>query len=158
MTTIRRASGPDDHAVVAALFRAYAASLGFGLDFQGFEEELATLPGAYAEPAGCILIAEEAGVPVGCIALRPQGPPGDCEMKRLYVSPDRRGTGAGRLLAEALLAEARARGYRRMRLDTVPGMDAAIALYERLGFRAIAPYRFNPIPGALYFELDLQRR
>ena len=155
MTTIRRAGSPGDYATAAALFRAYAASLDFGLDFQGFEEEVATLPGAYAEPAGCLLLAEVGGTPAGCIALRPLPAGGTCEMKRLYVAPDHRGSGAGRRLAEALLAEARARGYRRMRLDTVPGMDAAIALYRRLGFRAIPPYRFNPIPGALSFELDL---
>jgi putative acetyltransferase len=155
MTTIRRAAGPDDYAVIAALFRAYAATLGFDLDFQDFQEEVAALPGAYGEPGGCILIAEIAGEPVGCIALRPLESPGVCEMKRLFVSPDRRGSGAGRLLAEAVVAEARARGYSRMRLDTVPSMGAAIALYERLGFRKIPPYRYNPIPGALYFELAL---
>jgi len=155
MTTIRRATDADDYAVVAALFRAYAATLGFELDFQDFQEELATLPGAYGEPTGCILIAEIAGAPVGCIALRPLESPGVCEMKRLFVSPDRRGSGAGRFLAEAVVAEARARGYSRMRLDTVPSMGAAIALYERLGFRKIPPYRYNPIAGALYFELAL---
>jgi putative acetyltransferase len=155
MTTIRRASGPEDYAVAAALFRAYADALGFGLDFQDFQEELATLPGAYAEPRGCLLLAEVDGAPAGCIALRPLEGSETCEMKRLYVSPDRRGSGAGRLLAGAVVAEARARGYRRMRLDTVPAMDAAIALYRSLGFREIPPYRYNPIPGALYFELAL---
>jgi len=155
MTTIRRAGSLEDYAMAAELFRAYAASLDFGLDFQGFEEELATLPGSYAEPAGCLLLAEVGATPAGCIALRPLPAEGTCEMKRLYVAPDHRGSGAGRLLAEALLAEARARGYRRMRLDTVPGMEAAISLYRRLGFREIAPYRHNPLPGALYFELDL---
>ncbi|HET9952670.1 MAG TPA: GNAT family N-acetyltransferase [Candidatus Eisenbacteria bacterium] len=155
MTTLRRAAGPGDYARAAALFRAYAATLGFALDFQDFDRELATLPGAYAEPGGCLLIAEESGEAVGCVALRPLDAPDVCEMKRLYIAPGSRGRGVGRLLAEGVVAEARARGYSRMRLDTVPGMDAAIALYRRLGFVEIAPYRHNPIPGALYFELRL---
>jgi len=155
MTTLRRAAGPGDHARAAALFRAYAGTLGFALDFQDFDRELATLPGAYAEPGGCILIAEESGEPVGCVALRPYDPPAVCEMKRLYIAPESRGRGIGRLLAEGIVAEARARGYRLMRLDTVPGMEAAIALYRNLGFGEIAPYRHNPIPGALFFELPL---
>ena len=155
MTTLRRAAGPADFDRAADLFRAYAATLDFALDFQDFDRELATLPGAYAEPGGCILIADEGGEPVGCVALRPFDPPAVCEMKRLYIAPGRRGRGIGRLLAEGIVAEARDRGYRFMRLDTVPGMEAAIALYRRLGFREIAPYRHNPVPGALFFELAL---
>jgi len=153
--TLRRAAGPGDIAAARRLFRAYAGALPFGLEFQAFEEELAALPGAYAEPGGCILLAEEGGELAGCVALRPEGAEGVCEMKRLYVGPAFRGRGLGRALAEAVLAEARARGYRRMRLDTVPGMDAAIAVYRALGFVEIPPYRFNPIPGALFFERAL---
>jgi ribosomal protein S18 acetylase RimI-like enzyme len=153
--TIRLAAGPADMALARALFLEYAGSLGFDLSFQDFEREVATLPGDYAAPAGCLLLAEEGGAAGGCVAVRPLA--GDvCEMKRLYVRPSCRQRGAGRALAEAALREARARGYRRMRLDTVPGMDAAIALYRALGFRAIPPYRPNPVPGALYFERDLE--
>jgi ribosomal protein S18 acetylase RimI-like enzyme len=155
MIALRLAASPDDVATVAALFRAYAAALDFALDFQDFDRELTTLPGAYAEPAGCLVLAEADGRPVGCVALRPLEAPAICEMKRLYVASEGRGLGLGRRLAERVLAEARARGYERMRLDTVPGMEAAIALYRSLGFREIAPYRFNPIGGALYFERAL---
>ena len=135
---------------VRALFREYAESLPFALDFQDFDRELAELPGAYAPPGGALLLARGAG----CVGLRPIDAT-TCEMKRLYVSPAARGTGLGRRLAEEVVAEARRLGYTRMRLDTVPGMDAAQALYERLGFREIPPYRPNPIPGARFLELEL---
>ena len=152
--TLRRAETPEDFALARTLFLEYAGSLGFDLSFQDFDDEVASLPGAYAEPMGCILLAEAEGAAAGCVAVRPLGS-GACEMKRLYVRPACRGRGAGHTLAAAALREARARGYRRMRLDTVPGMDAAIALYRALGFHAIDPYRPNPIPGALYMEIDL---
>lgn len=152
--SLRLATTPEDFALARVLFLEYAASLGFDLAFQDFEREVESLPGAYVEPRGCILLAGWEGAAVGCVAVRPlEG--AVCEMKRLYVRPEGRGRGAGRDLATAALREARARGYHRMRLDTVPGMDAAIALYRALGFRAIEPYRQNPIPGALYLECDL---
>lgn len=151
---IRAAATPADFALARTLFLEYAESLGFDLGFQDFASEVDSLPGAYAAPEGCLLLAEEGGEAAGCIAVRPLAAD-VCEMKRLYVRPAWRGRGAGRDLAGAALREARACGYRRMRLDTVPGMEAAIALYRALGFRAISPYRPNPIPGALFFELDL---
>jgi putative acetyltransferase len=140
----------SDLAEVRALLREYAASLAFPLDFQDFERELAELPGAYAPPRGALLLARGSG----CIALRPLDDT-TSELKRLYVRPQARGAGLGRTLAEAAVAEARRLEYTRMRLDTVPGMEAAQALYEQLGFREIAPYTTNPIEGTRFLELDL---
>ena len=140
--------------VVRALFREYAASLDFSLAFQDFDRELARLPGDYAPPRGSLLLAEVDGTPAGCAALRPLDDE-TAELKRLYVRPAHRGLGLGRRLTEAALAHARERGYRRVRLDTVPGMDAAQALYRELGFREIAPYRANPVAGTAFLELEL---
>ena len=138
--------------VARELFREYAASLGFALCFQGFERELAELPGEYSAPNGRLLVAYCGQRPAGCVALRPIGG-GISEMKRLYTRPDLRGKGIGQSLALAIIEAARALGYTSIRLDTVPAMTHAIALYRSLGFREIAPYRRNPIPGALYMEL-----
>ena len=149
-----RPAGADDHTAVRALFLEYASSLGFDLSFQDFEREVASLPGPYAPPEGCIFIAVEEGALLGCVALR-RWSDSECEMKRLYVRPTSRGRGVGRLLTETLLGHAAAMGYTRMRLDTVPSMKAAIALYRALGFVEIEPYRANPIPGALFFARDL---
>jgi putative acetyltransferase len=138
------------------LFREYAAGLGFDLAFQGFEAELAALPGDYAPPRGALLLAVDSGAWAGCVALRPID--GEvCEMKRLYVRPSWRGTGLGRRLAAAILDEGSRLGYARMRLDTVPAMQSAIALYESLGFRDIPAYRHNPVPGTRWLEARLVR-
>jgi GNAT superfamily N-acetyltransferase len=138
------------------LFLEYAESLGFSLCFQGFDKELAGLPGEYAPPEGRLLLAEYEGRLAGCVALH-KLEAGICEMKRLYLRPEFRGKGLGRALAERIIAEARLIGYRHMRLDTVePVMRDAVAMYRKLGFREVAPYRANPIAGAMYMELELR--
>ena len=138
-----------------ALLIAYAESLDFDLGFQDFSAELADFPGKYAAPSGALLLAYLNGCPVGTVALRDLGD-GFCEMKRLYVRPEGRGHGLGRRLVEQLIAEAGARGYSAMRLDTVAGHhDDAIALYRACGFREIAPYCHNPLPDVLFMELPL---
>ena len=151
---IRSARFPADLDQVRGLFREYADRLGVDLSFQDFDREMATLPGEYVPPGGATLIAEIDGAVAGCVALRALED-GACEMKRLFARPFFRGHGVGSALARAVIAEARRRGYARMRLDTLPSMREAIALYERLGFRDIAPYRHNPIAGTRFLELDL---
>jgi ribosomal protein S18 acetylase RimI-like enzyme len=140
---------------VRELFLEYAQSLGFSLCFQGFDKELAELPGDYAPPDGRLLLATYEGQPAGCVALHNLAPE-ICEMKRLYVRPQFRGKGLGWTLAERIITDARHVGYKHLRLDTVePMMKTAVAMYRQLGFREIAPYRPNPIEGALYMELQL---
>jgi putative acetyltransferase len=154
---INEAAGPEEMVTVRWLFEEYAAELGHDLCFQGFANELDTLPGSYARPDGRLLVASAADQVAGCVGLRRLDAEVS-EMKRLYVRPAYRGLGAGRMLTEAIIAEAGAAGYRRMRLDTLSTMVGALALYRRLGFRDIAPYRDNPIPGVVYLELELKRR
>ena len=149
------ASSSAQIAQARELFLEYAASLGFSLCFQNFDQELAGLPGEYAPPDGRLLLAEYEGQLAGCVALH-KIEPGICEMKRLYLHPPFRRKSLGRTLAEHLIAEARQAGYRRMRLDTVePVMKDAVAMYRVMGFREITPYRPNPMAGTLYMELDL---
>lgn len=151
---IVRSAGDADLEAIRGLLREYVAWLGVDLSFQGFEEELAELPGEYAPPAGRLLVAESDGEPAGCVALR-RIDAEICEMKRLYVAERFRGSGLGRRLAEAIVEEARGMGYRRMRLDTLPQMGSAHRLYESMGFREIEPYRFNPIAGTRFLERNV---
>ncbi len=140
----------DDVSAIRELILEYAASLGIDLSFQDFDRELETLSSYYE----VILCARENRQLAGCVALR-RIEPTICEMKRLYVRPAFRGKGLGRKLAEAIIAEAKERGYARMRLDTLPMMREAMSLYEALGFVDIEPYRYNPIEGSRFLELDL---
>ena len=152
---LRQAESLEEIASIRELFLEYANSLGFSLCFQSFDQELASLPGDYASPRGRLLLATDQGVAAGCVALHPLGD-GICEMKRLYVRPPFRGRGLGKRLAEEIIREARSLGYEQLRLDTVePKMPEAVAMYRKMGFREIAPYRRNPIAGALYMELTL---
>lgn len=149
------AETPEHIAAARELFLEYAQSLGFSLCFQGFDQEMAALPGDYVPPRGRLLLAFVEAAPAGCVALH-QLEPAICEMKRLYVRPKFRGLRIGRSLVDLVLAEARAIGYSKMRLDTVePIMRDAVRMYRSLAFREIAPYRANPIPGALYMEREL---
>ena len=154
MLRIVHAETSDDLQNARLLFEEYAASLGFALSFQDFDEELANLPGGYAPPDGRLLLALYGDQAAGCVALRRLGD-GVCEMKRLYVRPHFRSLRIGRSLAEAVIAEAQRIGYARMRLDTVPSMERAQTLYKSLGFKETPPYRCNPIEGAVFMELSL---
>jgi putative acetyltransferase len=150
------AATPDDWAAAERLIRAYLAELPFEVDFQDVDEELAALPSAYGGPDGTLLLAhDDAEGAVGVVGIR-RFDEHDAELKRMYLEPGARGTGAGRALAEAAISAARSCGYRRMLLDTVARLAPAIAIYEGLGFVEIEPYRHNPLDDARYFALDLR--
>jgi putative acetyltransferase len=153
--TIREAQTATDIDQVRELFLEYQSTLGVDLCFQGFGEELASLPGKYARPAGRLLLASTDSSVLGVVGLRPVLG-ADCEMKRLYIRPSGRGAGLGRLLTNSLIKEARLAGYGRILLDTLPTMTQAQALYRSMGFVEIAAYCNNPIAGTLYMALDLR--
>jgi putative acetyltransferase len=156
MYIIREAQTAADIAQVRELFVEYQSTLGVDLCFQGFAEELASLPGHYSPPAGRLLLASSESSVLGVVALRPILST-DCEMKRLYVRSSGRGAGLGRLLTHALIKEARLAGYSRVLLDTLPTMTEAQALYRSIGFVEIAPYCHNPIAGTRYMALNLHK-
>ncbi|MCJ2187924.1 GNAT family N-acetyltransferase [Novosphingobium beihaiensis] len=154
MIAIRTAAFPADSDAVLDIWREYVASPSVSLDYQGYEDEFRNLPGKYAAPEGCILLAEKGARIAGTIALRKAGP-AICEMKRLYVRPEARGTGLGRTLAEALIGAARRAGYAEMRLDVLAEFTAAQKLYTSLGFIPAEAVSFNPTPGTQFLGLSL---
>jgi ribosomal protein S18 acetylase RimI-like enzyme len=151
---IAEARWPQDHSAVEALFREYVSSLAEDISFQHVDDELATLPGQYARPGGVVLIARQDREAAGAVAYR-MVEPGVCEMKRLYVRPAFRARGLGRELAEELIEDARAQGFRTMLLDTLASMRSARTLYAALGFAPVAAYYDNPLPGVAYMALEL---
>ena len=154
MTIIRRAIFPDDTASVLAIWREFVANSPVNLDYQGNEAEFANLPGKYAAPEGCVLLADLGGKIEGCIAFR-RVSADICEMKRLYVRPHARGSHLGQALVDRLIAEARAVGYREMRLDVMKKSLSARKLYKAVGFVAAQPISYNPAPGASFLGLHL---
>ena len=152
---VRPAEFPRELETVRAIFLEYEKGTGISLCFQGFEQEVATLPGKYAPPAGRLFLAAEGGEIVGCIALRPLEQD-LCEMKRLYVRPSHRGRGVGRLLAARLVEDARAIGYHTMRLDTLETWAPAVGLYRSLGFQSTPRYNDDPDPHTLFMALRLR--
>jgi ribosomal protein S18 acetylase RimI-like enzyme len=154
MIRLDSAASAADIESVRVLFREYADSLGVNLEYQGFDEEVRDLPGDYAPPSGTLILARNDDELIGCVGVRALDP-ATAEMKRLYVRPAGRGSGAGRTLAEAAIRFATVRGYERMRLDTLPQMSLAQELYRSLGFVPIDAYRFSPVPGTVFLELIL---
>ncbi len=155
MTTLTLATSPAQIETVRSLFTEYQQWLNFSLCFQGFDKELAELPGKYAAPNGRLYLAEHGGAIAGCIALRPMDDEGVCEMKRLFVRGEFRGKKIGKVLVDTILADAKAIGYHTMRLDTLQRMETARALYAKLGFTIIPAYYNNPMEEVVYMELKL---
>jgi len=155
MIKITRALTPEDILTAKALLQEYSGSLGFDLGFQKFDEELANFPGQYSPPGGRLYLAWYKSQAVGCVGLR-KFEKRVCEIKRLYVKPDFRGKQAGGKLAKAAIRAAKTIGYEYIRLDTVPSMENANRLYRSLGFEPIDPYRYNPVEGAVFMELNLK--
>ena len=157
--TISKVQSQEDLEDIIILFEHYARSLGIDLSFQDFATEMASMPGKYASPSGRLLLARSkiTGAAIGCVGLRQFGSDAICEMKRLYVDPSGRGLGVGKALAVAVVEEAKRLGYHAMRLDTLPSMASARALYKSLGFEEIMPYYDTPIEGTIFLELTLRR-
>ena len=155
--TLRQADNPELVAIARALFLEYAEAIGTDLEYQGFSAELARLPDPYVPPQGALLVAQANGRIAGCVCLRPLDAAAG-EMKRLYVREDFRGTGLGARLVEAVISIARQAGYPQLRLDTLPHMAAAQALYRRLGFVEIPPYNATHLPGTRFYALRLDPR
>ena len=155
MTTIRLASTTEQIEITRSLFLEYQHWLNFSLCFQGFDQELASLPGKYAPPNGRIYLAEVDNVVAGCVALRPMADERVCEMKRLFVREEFRGQKIGRILTEKILTDAKKIGYHTMRLDTLQRMETARSLYKKLGFTVIPAYYNNPMDEVVYMELKL---
>lgn len=155
MISLEQPQSPEQWGEARRLVEEYAASLGVDLSFQGFEQEIERLPSEYGPPAGAFFLAAEEGRCLGCIALHRFGEQVG-EIKRLYVVPAERGRGIARALIERALATARELGYRRVLLDTLPSMKEARSLYLSMGFKPTAPYRFNPVPGTAFLELELE--
>ncbi|EFO30509.1 acetyltransferase [Roseibium sp. TrichSKD4] len=154
--SILKADTEADLADIRRLFRAYTDWLGIDLSYQGFEEELAGLPGKYVTPDGALFLARNRnGGAMGCIAMRPLEVSSICEMKRLYVAPEGRGLGIGKQLVEAIIQAAQKAGYNKMRLDTLPTMLGALKLYRNAGFKDIPEYYETPISETVFLELDL---
>ena len=151
---VRRSCSPEDWRTARRLVEEYAAELGFDLCFQDFDVEIENLPSHYGPPSGAFFVAEEDGRVLGCVGLR-RVSDGIGEMKRLYVIAGARRRGIGRALAEAVITEAAGMKYEKLVLDTLASMNEANALYRSLGFTEIASYRYNPLPGAKFFELRL---
>lgn len=156
MGAIRPAVTRDDYTAFGTLVREYVASLPFVLDFQDYEGELAGLEGIYGPPGGAALLAELDGSPVGCAGISSLQPPAIAELKRMYLQPMARGRGLGRALAESALEAAAGLGYEIVRLDTVAELEAANVLYRSMGFVEIAPYRYNPMRTARFYEVALR--
>jgi len=155
MIMVVRGETPGALDMIRRLIVEYAASLPVDVSHEGIDDEAKKLPGAYAPPRGTLLLAMDGDRPVGCAALRPLDPD-VCELKRVYVRPEGRGRGIGRLLIVTILGSAQRMGYRRVRLDTIPDLKPALGLYRSLGFRFIAPYRAIPTERALFMELRLR--
>jgi ribosomal protein S18 acetylase RimI-like enzyme len=152
---IKQVEKPDEIENVKQLFLEYAESLNFDLCFQNFDEELQQLPGRYSPPEGRLLIALNDNKPAGCAALRKHNEH-TCEMKRLYVKPEFRHFGLGKILVDKLLDEAKMIGYKKMILDTVPSMESARKIYESIGFKETKPYYYNPQPGTIFMSINLK--
>ncbi|MFX0000370.1 MAG: GNAT family N-acetyltransferase [Candidatus Hodarchaeota archaeon] len=154
MLEIKQAFSEESYKLIKEIFIEYANYLAIDLDFQNFDEELKNIQGNYSPPEGCILLAYFEGKIAGCVAVR-KLQDDICEMKRLYVRPNYQNKTIGKELSKAIIQKAKEIGYKYMRLDTLPFMKAALKIYASLGFKEIAPYRYNPIEGAKYFELKL---